>query len=148
MSCYALHTSCYACASRAPSRRLFLFVSFGERWQVGFCCTSRLHRRQVHHEQTIQAGRSVADGKSCLCTADMHPAPAQRLASPQPIALVEDIKPDRVWTLKELEILHDMALSHECSLSIMPTGTTLKPLIRYDRARDHGLIPNNCRSDH
>ncbi len=109
MSCYALHTSCYACASRAPSRRLFLFVSFGERWQVGFCCTSRLHRRQVHHEQTIQAGRSVADGKSCLCTADMHPAPAQRLASPQPIALVEDIKPDRVWTLKELEILHDMA---------------------------------------
>ena len=38
----------------------------------------------------------------------MHHVPAQRVASPQPLVLV-DIKPDRVWTLKELEILHDMA---------------------------------------
>ncbi|DBA79866.1 TPA: hypothetical protein ACH3X1_008215 [Trebouxia sp. C0004] len=41
--------------------------------------------------------------------ADMHHAPAQRMASPQPVALVQEIKPDRVWTLNELEILHDMA---------------------------------------
>ena len=61
--------------------------------------------RQMHHGETIQAGFS---GKSCFCTADMHHVPAQRVASPQPLALV-DIKPDRVWTLKELEILHDMA---------------------------------------
>ena len=38
----------------------------------------------------------------------MHHVPAQSVASPQPLALI-DIKPDRVWTLKELEILHDMA---------------------------------------
>ncbi len=84
-------------------------MSFGERWQVRFCCTGRVHQRQVHHEQKIQAGPSVADGTSCLCTADMHHVPAQRVASPQPLALVGDIKPDRVWTLNELEILHDMA---------------------------------------
>lgn len=38
----------------------------------------------------------------------MHHAPAQRVASPQPLAFVGDIKPDRVWTLNELELLHDM----------------------------------------
>ncbi|DBA72255.1 TPA: putative 3',5'-cyclic phosphodiesterase pde-3, variant 2 [Trebouxia sp. C0005] len=66
-------------------------------------------QKQVHHEQTMQASPVVADGTSCLCTADMPHVPAQRVASPQPLALVGDIKPDRAGKLQQSWLdLHDL----------------------------------------
>ena len=41
--------------------------------------------------------------------ADNQCDPVRPAAAPQVIAHGEDIQPDRVWTLKELDILHNMA---------------------------------------